>query len=164
MSESEIFSILSAIETGDFSKALDTITARPKEKATEVFASVISGLNLKTYEQAKQLEQLRLQLAAYQKSEDAESSEFIDGVVSSIVDSDSALKARSLYSLSWFQGLEFSNVVKLMIARRLIDVVSAYNASYVPDLWTHVVQGDPQAVKAITFLADAYTDEEVDNG
>lgn len=150
-----IASITEMINSGNFESALaalDSTAPTIKQKAV-VLAAVFKQLDMKTFSLLQENQSLNDQLRGYQQLEDQFANDFISGVTSFIVDNNSAFKCQYYYDTSWFAGLEFSNVVKVVLAQQLITAVSKYNVSYVATLWNSIVSGVPSVLDAITFTA-----------
>jgi hypothetical protein len=156
----QVLDLVASIESGNFDLAIANLLEAKPEKRSRVLAETVDMLNIKHFETTRQLEEANRQLAMREQLEDYFSSAFINNVVMSIGDPSTALRAGTLYSTSWFQSLEFSLVVKIQFAQRLIDAVSRFNPSYVPGLWTNVVKGVPGSLDAIAFTTEPRTIEE----
>jgi hypothetical protein len=156
----QVLELVASIESGNFELAIASILdAKPEQRST-ILAETVDMMNIRHYETVRQLEEANRQLAMREQLEDNFSSAFINNVVMSIGDPPAALRAATLYSTAWFQTLEFSLVVKIQFAQRLIEAVSRFNPSYVPGLWLNVVKGVPGALEAIAFTTEPRTIEE----
>lgn len=78
--------------------------------------------------------------------------DFASQLVATINDPDKYFRAGVMYNQSWFCSLPYSIDKKVQLTRMLIDVVSGYNDSYVPSLWTSIVARDLNTLQSIRFF------------
>ena len=98
-----------------------------------------------------EIQSLRDELASLYDYTEEDVGDLIDLINSKINTNTKALKASMFYNKEWFRNMPYSDATKSHIASSIINLISKFNPSYVPDLWRSIAEMDPEVMRNISY-------------